>query len=108
LHGIGDPRDDNGDRCRGLFGCLGCRGIHCQDDVNLEPQEFVGQRTQPLVLPRGVPHLDGGVLPFDVPTLVEPLPKGFEQPRGRTVVQEHTNAVSLPRPLLVSEQRCGA
>jgi hypothetical protein len=106
LHGIGDPRDHNGDRGRGLFGRLGCRGIHRQDDVNLEPQEFVCQRAEPLVFPLRIPQFERDVFPFDVPKLAEPLPEGFEEPRGRAVVHENANAVYLRRWLRLSDDRC--
>jgi hypothetical protein len=38
-------------------------------------------------------------MPFDVPQRAELFPEGFEEPRGSAGVQEHANAVSLPRLL---------
>jgi hypothetical protein len=44
-------------------------------------------------------------VPFDVPQRAEPFPEGFEEPRGSASVQEHANAVSLPRLLCLRHDR---
>ena len=59
FHGIGDPRDHNGDRGGGPLRRQRGWSIHRQDEVNLEPYEFLCQRGKLRMAPLGIPPLEG-------------------------------------------------
>jgi hypothetical protein len=64
---IGFTQEYDGDRVRGLLGSGSAAGWHRNEDIDIETDEFRGQRGQPLEPTSRVSLLDDGVGTFQVP-----------------------------------------
>ena len=88
--------EDDGDRRGRPFRRLGVDGTWYDDDIDLEPDEFLRQFAHSFWLPLRPPVLDGDVPTLHVAQVAKPLAKSFGGIRihGRTVPQK-TDAVDL-------------
>ena len=99
LHGIGNARDDDGDRRSGILGGVSCGSIDRYDDVNPEADKLVGHGCKPFVSTSGVPRLDGEGLAFHITPILQPLPELLHHSWRIDVRGENANAIGLRRPL---------
>src|SRR5712692_4536367 len=76
---VGAHRDNDRNRRGRTLQGLSCRRRGCQDDINLELDQFSGKGWKLVDVSLSIPVLDREVLSFDVTELLEALPKGVVQ-----------------------------
>ena len=99
-------KEDDGDRRGRSSRRLRVDGTRYDDDIDLEPSEFLRQFAHPFRLPLRPPVLDGNVSTLHVAQVPKPLAKSFNGIRvhGRTV-SEKNDAVDLPDLLRSRRER---
>src|SRR5262249_12231202 len=107
---ISNGRDDDRNRAGGLLdGHRYCRRWG-DNDIRLGTDQFGRKLGQSLDLSARESVLDGNVLPFDVPELLQSLPEGanFRRGPGRTVMEKpDPGNLRLARPLRLGGERRG-
>jgi len=94
--GIGNAGHHNR-YCGGpLLGRQGCRGIYGEDDVDLEPYQFIRERGKSLILSSRMPRFNRDMFALKVTKLAESLLKGLKQSGRRGLRGQNTDAVYRP------------
>ena len=65
------------------------------DDVDLHPDEFLGERLGPVALHLGRAPFDVDVLAFDIPQVAQPLAQGFLEGLGGSTERENAEPRDL-------------
>jgi hypothetical protein len=110
-NGITDCRYDNRDRRRGLLRRDNAGSSTSDDDVNLQANQFGGQRGKPLVLSLCEPSLEGNVSPLDITVFLQCQPKCVPQLDGSRVRRgrspQKSDPPHLPHRLRLDDERSG-
>src|SRR5712692_4446745 len=106
--GIRVAREYYGNRRGRSLGRSSVDGSRCNDDINLEPDQFLHQAWEPIEPPLGPAVLDRDVLSLDPTQIAQTLAERFERmrPHGRGIPQK-SDTVDLPRLLRASRERRG-
>src|SRR5262249_57501185 len=79
LHGIGHPRDDDGNRRGGPFRGEGRLGVDRDDHVDLDAHQLLREVAERLVAGAGESPFDRNVAPVLVAEVAKPLSEGLER-----------------------------
>src|SRR5262245_27083306 len=71
------------------------------DHVDVETDQLSGETWEPFELPLRAPDLEGQVLPFDIPQLLQPLREGSEDQRATGIREEDADPKDFPRLLCI-------
>src|SRR6266545_4547182 len=101
-------REYYGNRRGRVLGRPSVDGSRCNDDIDLEPDQFLRQAGEPLEPPLGPAVFNNDVPALDPTQIAQPLTETFEgmRPHGRTVPQK-TDAVDFPCLLSLDTERRG-